>query len=108
MPQMLVTGVISNAISNKLKLKTSSGSSGAVWGSPASWVSRALMRALSGTYLVDVSPTWGLLFYSARPETQFLWALKVDLLQTHIIQLTYIYFSSALWALYMEIKLSDS
>lgn len=36
-------------------------------------------ETLSGTYLGDVSPTQGLLFAFAR-DTQFLWALKVDLL----------------------------
>lgn len=44
LPQVLVARVISNENKTKqIKLKTSSGNSGEVWGSPASWFSSAFM-----------------------------------------------------------------
>lgn len=50
-----------------------------------------LCESLSGTYLGDVSSSQGLFLAFARPETQFLWALKADLLQTYIHNPAHIY-----------------
>lgn len=69
---------------NKLKLKTSSGNSGAVWGSPASWFLRALMLAFKWYLYWWCQPYSGSrsCFCKTRnPETHFLWALKIELLQ---------------------------